>query len=148
MSCPSTRLFTMTVLIGVTTPNALMYVPMSPFCAADVAIIRGGGAEAPFVRADCGCERFCKRRIPATARMITIVTTTQTQWRRFLAGSGLEGMVKDSADGTGSAVEPVFLLHPVVCSSVIKARLANRRLASRDFGTTLMELVLLCRWRL
>src|SRR2546426_667605 len=93
---------------------------MSPFCAADVAIIRGGGAGAPLIRADCGCERFWKRRIPATARMIAIATTTHTQRRRFLSDGDLEGTVEDSADGTGLGVESVFLLHPVVGWSVIK----------------------------
>src|SRR5438876_2144762 len=93
---------------------------MSPFCAADVAIIRGGGAEAAFVRADCGCERFWRRTIPAIARLITITTTTHTQRRRFLPGCDLEGAVEDSADGAGSGVESVFLLRPVVCWLVIK----------------------------
>src|SRR6266566_618365 len=93
---------------------------MSPFCAVDVTIIRGGGAEAAFSRADCGCERFWKRGIAATARIIANATTTHTQRRRFLPGGDLEGTVEDSADGTGSGAESVFLLDPVVCSSVIK----------------------------
>src|SRR5712691_5378568 len=93
---------------------------MSPFCAAVVAIISGGGAEAPFIRVNCGCERFWKRRIPATARMIAIATTTRTQRLRFLSDGDLQGTVEDSAEDTASGLESVFLLHPVVCWSVIK----------------------------
>src|SRR6266404_5271670 len=93
---------------------------MSPFCAADVAIIRGGGAGAPLIRADCGCERFWKRRIPATATIIAMATTAQIQLRRFLPDGDLEGAVEDSAEDTVSGVASVFLLDPVVCSSVIK----------------------------
>src|SRR5882672_3938207 len=104
MSCPSTRLFTLTVLTGVTTPNALTYVPMSPFCAEAVAIITAGGAEPAFGRADCGCERFWKRRIPATVRIITIATTIHAQRRRLLSGGDVEGMLEDSADGDGCGV--------------------------------------------
>jgi len=52
--------------------------------------------------------------------MMTIATTTHTQRRRFLPDGDLEGTVEYSADGIGSGVESVFLLHPVVCSSVIK----------------------------
>src|SRR6267142_543387 len=76
-------------------------MPMSPFCAAAVPIITGGGAEAAFIRADCGGEGLWKRRIPATARMIAIATATHTQRRRFRAGSDVEGMLKDSSEGNG-----------------------------------------------
>ena len=55
-----------------------------------------------------------------TARMIKIATTIHTQRRSFLPGCGVEGIVEDSADGTGFGVESVFLLHPVVCWLVIK----------------------------
>src|SRR5437016_14502081 len=82
---------------------------MSPFCAADVAIIRGGGTGAPLNRADCGCERFWKTRIPATATIIAMATTTQTQRRRFLPDGDLEGAVEDSAEDTASGVASVFL---------------------------------------
>src|SRR5882724_6311338 len=92
---------------------------MSPFCAVDVTIIRSGEAEAAFVRADCGCERF-SRRNPATASIIAITTTNHTQRRRFLPGGDREGTIDDSTHGTGADVASIFLLRPVVCSSVIK----------------------------
>src|SRR6266496_6792066 len=92
---------------------------MSPFCGATVAIIMASGADPVFPRADCGCERPRKRKIPAITRIIASATThTQPRFRPDSGPGGFE----DWPEGTGCGGALVFLLHPVVCSSLTKSQ--------------------------
>src|SRR5215831_4605530 len=68
MSCPSTRLFTLTVFSGTTEPSPLRYTPMSPVLAAATKTGRGRAPLGGWLAREGSSPDFARRAYPPRAR--------------------------------------------------------------------------------